>query len=231
VCTGPYAAPAPARRVQPPWSMWRLQLLGVGVLLACGCSGSIQGPGHASDTDGAAPGGAAPGDAAYAGGDAAGITPAADGGVFDAALAADRGGLVPDAGGTGTAAELAAKLGKPARLLVGLGGGQDPSDITAQGITPDIHERYLVGLASTGGWTTWNSPSGAYVNIVAADADALGAVPMYTLYQMAAWGDGSLGGLGDTAFMTEYWSHVKLMFQRLAIYDRPCSRPCSRQRA
>ncbi len=58
-------------------------------------------------------------------------------------------------------ADLAAKLGKPARLLVGLG-STDQSDITAQGITPDIFERYLVGSGQNleSGWQTWNSPVG-----------------------------------------------------------------------
>ncbi len=58
-------------------------------------------------------------------------------------------------------------------------------------------------------------------NIVAAEADSIGAVPMFTLYQMATNGDGNLAGLTNTTFMTNYWSNVVLLFQRLAIYGKP----------
>ena len=44
---------------------------------------------------------------------------------------------------------------------------------------------------------------------------------MYTLYQMAAWGDGNLAGLSNNGFMTNYWSNVKLMYQQMAAYGKP----------
>jgi hypothetical protein len=129
----------------------------------------------------------------------------------------------PDGGGNNSReADLAAKLGKPARLLVGLG-GTDQSDITAQGISPDIFERYLVGSGQNleSGWQTWNSPEGAYVNVVANAADAVGAVPMFTFYMSTARGEGNLAYLGDSAYMAEYWRLAKLMFQRIAIFGKP----------
>lgn len=123
-------------------------------------------------------------------------------------------------GGTSSAAQLAAKLGKPSRLLVGLG-ATDKSEITKQGIKTDIHERYLVGIGA-GAWPTWNSPSGAYVDqVVAKEADDLGAVPMFTFYQMASLGDGNLAGINDKSFMTTYWQQAKLLFQRLGLYGKP----------
>jgi hypothetical protein len=121
--------------------------------------------------------------------------------------------------GTSSAAGLAAKLGKPARLLFGLG-STDTSDITAQGIQPDLYDQYLVGVGSTA-WPTWNSPTGDYVNVVAANADSVGAVPMFTLYQMAQNGDGNISDITDATFMTPYWANVVLLFQRLAIYGKP----------
>lgn len=111
-------------------------------------------------------------------------------------------------------------MGRPERLLIGLGSGADPSAIQAQGLKPDIFDRYLVG-AGSGDWTTWNAPAGDYVNVVAAEADAMGAVPMFTLYQMASNGDGNLSGLSDPQFMTRYWANVVVLFQRLAIYGKP----------
>src|SRR5688500_15550825 len=88
----------------------------------------------------------------------------------------DDGSTSPPDGSDGSSisleADLAADLGKPARLLVGLG-STEQSDIAAQGITPDIYERYLVGAGQNleSGWQTWNSPEGAYVDVVAAAAD------------------------------------------------------------
>lgn len=118
------------------------------------------------------------------------------------------------------AAALAGKLGRPARLLVGVGGGAEVAQINAQGLKPDVYDRYLVGVGA-GAWPTWNSPSGAYVGVVAAAADSVGAVPMFTLYQMASIGDGNISGINDATFMAGYWANVKLMFQQLAVYGKP----------
>ncbi len=128
----------------------------------------------------------------------------------------------PDGSSISLEAELAAKLGKPARLLVGLGSSEQ-SDIAAQGITPDIFERYLVGSGQNleSGWQTWNSPEGAYVDLIAGMADKVGAVPMFTVYMSTARGEGSLAYLSDSAFMTQYWHLAKLVFQRLAVYGKP----------
>jgi hypothetical protein len=123
--------------------------------------------------------------------------------------------------GSGSAAAFAAKLGRPARFMFGLGNGCQPSAMNSQHLSPDIYDRYLVGLPGIGAdWTKWNSPDGAYVDVVAHDADTVGAVPMFTLYQMAAWGDGTLTGLTSNTYMAAYWAGVKLLFQRLAIYDK-----------
>jgi hypothetical protein len=122
---------------------------------------------------------------------------------------------------TSAAAALATRLGKPARLLIGLGSA-NVAAIQAQGLKPDIYEEYLVGATGdSSSWPMWNAPAGAYVNLVAAQADAFGAVPMFTLYQMATNGDGNLADLTDTTFMTNYWANVVLLFQRLAIYGKP----------
>ncbi len=121
---------------------------------------------------------------------------------------------------TSPAAALAAKLGKPNRFLVGLGAGNDISTMNAQGIKPDIIDTYMVGVGA-GSWITWNSPTGSYLTDVAQADDAIGATPMYTLYQMAQNGDGNLSGLTDSTFMGNYWSQVRLMFQLLGNYNKP----------
>lgn len=135
---------------------------------------------------------------------------------------ASGGGTGGTSGGTApvpATAALADKLGKPSRVLVGLG-ATSIDDMKIQDIHPDIVERYLVGVGP-GSWPTWNSPDGAYVTFTAQAAQAYGAVPMFTLYQMTANGEGNLSGISDKTFMDKYWGQVRLMYQRIAELDRP----------
>ena len=111
----------------------------------------------------------------------------------------------------------------PNRLLIGLGAQSGSSTATAvlsQNLKIDIDDKYLVGVGA-GDWTTWNSPPGAYIAGVAGEAAGLGAIPMFTLYQMAANGSGNLSGLSSTTFMSAYWANVKLMFQNIAATGKP----------
>ena len=117
------------------------------------------------------------------------------------------------------AAALAGKLGKPGRLLVGLG-TTNVDSIRIQGLKPDIYDRYINGVG-TDSWRTWNLPEGAYIGVVAKNADNMGAVPMFTLYQMAALGDSNITGLADSSFMKGYWDNVRLLFQQLKTYNKP----------
>jgi hypothetical protein len=117
------------------------------------------------------------------------------------------------------AAALAAALGKPQRLLVGLG-SVDLTSVQAQSLRPDIYDTYLNEVGPTS-WPNWNSPSGQYVQIWAKNADCLGAIPMYTLYQMATRGDGNLTVLQDYVFMQGYWANVSLLFNQLKTYGKP----------
>ena len=117
------------------------------------------------------------------------------------------------------AADLARRMGKPPQFLVGLGGAQ-VEDVRAQGVQPDLYDRYLVGIGP-GSWPSWNSPAGAYVGVVAQEAAAVGAVPMFTLYQMAAWGDGNLSGLRQRTYMRQYWNNVRILVKALGQWGRP----------
>ncbi|TWD76520.1 hypothetical protein FB547_112156 [Variovorax beijingensis] len=132
------------------------------------------------------------------------------------------GGGIQGGGGTAPVAAtvaLASRLGKPARVLLGLG-ATSIDDMKSQDIQPDIVERYLVGVGP-GSWPTWNSPDGAYVTFTAQAAQAYGAVPMFTLYQMTANGEGNLSGISDKTFMDKYWGQVRLMYQRIAELGTP----------
>jgi hypothetical protein len=111
----------------------------------------------------------------------------------------------------------------PNRLLIGLGaqaGSSTAVAVLSQNLKLDIDEKYLVGVGA-GDWTTWNSPAGAYVGVAAAEAASLGAVPMFTLYAMAANGDGNLSGLNSSTFMSAYWANVKLMYQAIGAVAKP----------
>jgi len=114
---------------------------------------------------------------------------------------------------------LAQALGRSRRLLIGVGSA-DTATLMGQGLNVDIYQQYLNGVGKDS-WLSWNSPSGAYVDIVAEHADLVGAVPMYTLYQMAARGDGNLSGLTDPAYMGPYWQQVHLLFEKLGRYGKP----------
>lgn len=140
-----------------------------------------------------------------------------------AASGAGNGSASHTSTGTGPAAQLAAKLGMPARLLIGLGGqgpGNPIAAIQSQRLKPDFFGAYLVG-AGAGDWTSWNNPSGYYVQAVAQLAESVGAVPFYTLYQMAQNGDGNLSGLSSKTFMTTYWANVKLMYEQINATGKP----------
>ncbi|WP_239498098.1 hypothetical protein [Ralstonia sp. GX3-BWBA] len=105
------------------------------------------------------------------------------------------------------------KMGRVPRLQVGLGAGQSTDDMKAQSIRPDIIDTYLVGVGQNA-WPSWNT-DGAYVTYTAQRVQSFGATPMFTLYQMASNGNGNLSGINDANFMNNYWSQVRLMYQRI----------------
>jgi hypothetical protein len=88
------------------------------------------------------------------------------------------------------------------------------------GTTLDLHYAYLVGLPTQNGWPDWN-PNGTFVNVLTDTAAAHGVTPMFTLYGMAARGDGNFGMTTDDSAMNLYWQGAKLLFQRLAVFGKP----------
>jgi hypothetical protein len=122
------------------------------------------------------------------------------------------------------------KLGRPPNFLIGMGNDLNKDNDHSMdgaytlGTTLDLHYAYLVAYINMdktwGSWKDWN-PDGSFVNVLTDSADAKGVVPMMTLYSMAAAGDGNLSGLTDDVFEKGYWSDVKLLFQRLALFNKP----------
>jgi hypothetical protein len=103
---------------------------------------------------------------------------------------------------------------------VGFGGQANAADpgaaITSQSIHIDIYERYL----GSGDWTSWNQ-NPDYVGVVDAAADSLGAIPMFTQYQMANDGEDNTAVLVDASFMTTYWARAIVLFKDLGTYGKP----------
>lgn len=140
------------------------------------------------------------------------------------------GGVTPEPGAPKSPERaVAAKLGLPERFLVGMGndvpGPEANYDVAKSAIYTlpvklDIHYAYLSGLPGEGSWVDDN-PGGKYVDMQANAAAKKGVVPMFTLYQMAARGEYNAESLVDVGFMTAYWRGAKLMFERLAAFDKP----------
>jgi len=203
-----------------------------GLCLNCGGSpassgsagtGASSGSNGGSPSDGEHPDGSGGtlGDAGKANGNGGKV-----GGGPSSAGSANSGGDPPAM--TSSAAQIAAAIGRPGNFLIGM--GNDLADDHNQdgafrvGPTLDLHYAYLSAYLnadkSWGSWKDWN-PDGSFVNIITDTADAHGVVPMISLYSMAAAGDGVLSGLATNSFEKSYWGDVKLLFQRLAIYNKP----------
>jgi hypothetical protein len=92
--------------------------------------------------------------------------------------------------------------------------------VQSENLKIDIYAQYINGVGPDS-WVNWQKPAGAYISTMTAQADCLGAVPLFTLYQMATRGDSDLSGLRDAAFMRGYWDNVRLLFKTLQVYGKP----------
>ncbi|MEP7051891.1 MAG: hypothetical protein ABJB12_16115 [Pseudomonadota bacterium] len=201
----------------------------LGLVMGCGSSspkaGGMAGAASGGDTSsgGAVPGG---GPNAIGGAEPGGGTPGSSGG----GTPGSSGGGTPGNSNGGTpgamssAAELAMKLRGKSNFLIGAGNdlnNDHAMDGAYQlGTTVDLHYAYLVGLMSKGGWADWNA-GGTFVNVLTDTANAKGVTPMFTLYSMAAAGDGNLAGLSDDSYMKPYFDGLKLLYQRLDAFGKP----------
>ncbi|HTO96808.1 MAG TPA: hypothetical protein VMK66_07160 [Myxococcales bacterium] len=130
--------------------------------------------------------------------------------------------------GLSSAAQVAQALGRTPHFLIGLGndlrGAPDydhnQDGAYTLGTTLDLHYAYLVGLLGMGGWPDWNA-GGTFVNILADTAKAHAVTPMFTLYSMAAWGEGNTAVLTNDQYMKAYWDGAKLLYQRIAAFGGP----------
>jgi hypothetical protein len=182
--------------------MRRIVVLGLAAAMVAGCGSSGKGTGQGNGLNSSSGGGS--------GSSSGSIPPPVDGG-FGSGL-----------GACGLSHAL--RGGSSCHFLVGMGNDL-ANDHTMDGaytlgVTMDLHYAYLVGLPTMGGWPDWN-PGGYFVDILAGVANTKGVTPMFTLYGMAAKGDGNFAMTMDDAAMNLYWQGAKLLFQRLGVYGKP----------
>jgi hypothetical protein len=141
-------------------------------------------------------------------------------------------GVAPPPATTPPSAERAVldRLGLVPRFAIGMGNDLPKRgagfDITKSPIYSlptklDLHYAYLSGLQDQGGWPDDDGGGGAYIDLQASTAAARAVVPMFSLYQAAAWGEDNFDAVVDPNFMDPYWAGAKLLFQKLAAFDKP----------
>ena len=180
--------------------------LGVLAIAASAC-GSSSG-GHAGATGQSSSGG----DASTASGSSGGVT----GSSSDGIMASGEGG----GPGSSTASSIAMDLRGKSHFLVGMGNDlasdHDMDGAYTLGTTLDLHYAYLTGLQGImGGWPDWNA-NGGFVDIMCSAADSHGVTPMFTLYSMAAQGEGNSAVLTQDSHMGPYWAGASCFSSALA---------------
>jgi hypothetical protein len=131
------------------------------------------------------------------------------------------GGTTPIGGGKSTAAEIARKLGREPKFLIGMGNDLpkdykwENSGIYTLGSPLDIHYIYLAY-----GWQDWN-PGGYFAQIVGKVDQMKSTTPMSTVYAIAGKGENNFATLVDDGYMKSYWDAAKLLMTRYAEMDAP----------
>jgi len=127
---------------------------------------------------------------------------------------------------TPLAASIPATL--PHHLGIGLMNGPlQLSWMTASGTPWDYRYQYLTGGVNTGeGWTTWNDPPGAFVDMYLQDSGDNGYIPVLTYYQIVAsapdpWNEDVSLKLQNVSTMQAYYGEWKLLMQKAGAYGRP----------
>ena len=121
------------------------------------------------------------------------------------------------------ARDVAARLGRPPSFLIGMGNDlendHDQDGAYTLGVTLDLHYAYLVGLPGRAA-----GPTGTPVDLRQHPhrlADRHGVVPMFTLYSVAAWGEGEPRRAHERRLHGALLGGRRLLFQRLAVFGKP----------
>lgn len=145
---------------------------------------------------------------------AAGLTPI---GGHNSAYAAGPQGSVP--------------AGLPGHVMLGL--ESSPSDLgwmTSSGARWDARYQYLVGGVNSGhGWSTWNSPSGAFALWYMQASGNAGILPVFSYYQMlqslpasgSTEAQKDYSNLNNASTMYSYFADFKLLMDQASTYGKP----------
>jgi len=132
--------------------------------------------------------------------------------------------------GSNQATPFAASIPATLPHHLGIGLMNDPTQLswmTASGTPWDYRYQYLTGGVNTGeGWTTWNDPPGAFVDMYLQDSGDNGYIPVLTYYQIVAsapdpWNEDVSLKLQNVSTMQVYYGEWKLLMQKAGAYGRP----------
>jgi len=125
---------------------------------------------------------------------------------------------ITSVGARGLAIDLS---GKP-NFLAGVSHNNN-DEVVNLGVKPNIYYRYLCGGYGNANpnWRGWDSPDGTYVDIVIRTAQELGAIPMFTYYQLALELERKNTGIFMAHHLRQYVADLKVMFTHIASFDIP----------
>jgi hypothetical protein len=134
--------------------------------------------------------------------------------------------------GSGTLSTLPpAPAALPPNLFIGLGNADnDLSWLTGSGVPFQARYVFLSGGVNTGhGWSTWNTPSGAYATLYMNNSASVGEIPVFTYDQILAsnphLGSGEaqqdMSNLANPATMLAYYTDWKLLMTLAGAFGKP----------
>jgi hypothetical protein len=115
------------------------------------------------------------------------------------------------------ARQIVQTLSGKSSLLIGSGG----VDAKKNGYWPQIHYQYLCCGYGDKGWAGWNKPLGEYATMVINNARNIGAIPMFSYYQIAYEFEIKNYGILTSQNLHQYLLDIKTMFLRLGSYGGP----------
>jgi len=128
------------------------------------------------------------------------------------------------------AAHLAAGLPSD-RLHFGLANAPGNSSwMQTSGVPWKYRYQYLSGGVNTGaGWETWNSPPGQFATFYMSDSDSIGAIPVFTYYELlqslpSTGGtelDRDYSNLNNTSTMKAYYTNFALLMTMAKAFGKP----------
>ncbi len=114
-----------------------------------------------------------------------------------------------------------------------LGLSNSPGNVnwmTGSGVAWDARYQYLSGGANTSyGWSTWNSPPGAFAGYYMQDSASKGYLPVFSYYNLlystpasgSNEGDKNFNNLNNTGTMNSYFANFKLLMDQARQFGKP----------